>query len=149
MRSVTVGTSTSAVFTASTSWAWVIGASSLFSRTLNNSIMRVSIVSGSFRVTMTSGFEDMESLPLSARLRARALFCRRLYDRPDGRCHTRNGADLSSNGPILAPKPRFALTRCGLLDYQAIQGLAKATEQGWANAPEGRDERRDTIGRGV
>ena len=67
IRSVTVGTSTSAAFTASTSCAWLIGASSRLRRTLNNSAMRVSIASGSFRVTMTSGLDDMETLPLLAR----------------------------------------------------------------------------------
>ena len=56
MRSVTVGTSTSAVFTASTSWVGVSGLSSAFSRVSNSSIIRVSIASGSFRVTITSGF---------------------------------------------------------------------------------------------
>jgi hypothetical protein len=68
--SVTVGTSTSAVFAASTSWAWVMGTSSVFSLTLNSSIMRVSIASGSFRVTMTSGFEDMKAYPCWARVGA-------------------------------------------------------------------------------
>ena len=56
MRSVTVGTSTSAVFTASTSWARVSGLSSALSRVSNSSISRVSIASGRFRVTITSGF---------------------------------------------------------------------------------------------
>jgi hypothetical protein len=56
MRSVTVGTSTSAVFTASTSWAELSGLSSALSRVSNSSISRVSIASGSFRVTITSGF---------------------------------------------------------------------------------------------
>ena len=56
MRSVTVGTSTSACFTASASSAWLIGVSSRLSRTSNSSIIRVSIGSGSLRVTTTSGF---------------------------------------------------------------------------------------------
>ena len=56
MRSVTVGTSTSAVFTASTSWVELSGLSSALSRVSNSSISRVSIASGSFRVTITSGF---------------------------------------------------------------------------------------------
>ena len=56
MRSVTVGTSTSAVFTASTSWGELSGLSSALSRVSNSSISRVSIASGSFRVTITSGF---------------------------------------------------------------------------------------------
>ncbi len=56
MRSVTVGTSTSAVFTASASWAWLIGLSSRLRRASNSSRMRVSTLSGSLRVTMTSGF---------------------------------------------------------------------------------------------
>ena len=56
MRSVTVGTSTSAAFTASTSSAALSGLSSAFSRVSNSSISRVSIASGSFRVTITSGF---------------------------------------------------------------------------------------------
>ena len=56
MRSVTVGTSTSAAFTASTSSAELSGLSSTFSRVSNSSIIRVSIASGSLRVTITSGF---------------------------------------------------------------------------------------------
>src|SRR6267142_2138473 len=56
MRSVTVGTSTSAVFTASTSCGELSGVSSALSRVSNNSISRVSMASGSFRVTITSGF---------------------------------------------------------------------------------------------
>ena len=56
IRSVTVGTSTSAAFEASTSWGPVIGLSSALRRVSNSSIRRVSIASGSFRVTITSGF---------------------------------------------------------------------------------------------
>src|SRR6266850_398191 len=56
MRSVTVGTSTSAAFTASTSCGEPSGLSSELSRVSNNSINRVSMASGSFRVTITSGF---------------------------------------------------------------------------------------------
>jgi len=55
MRSVTVGTSTSATFTASTSAAESMGMSSTFRRASNSSRMRVSTLSGSFRVTTTSG----------------------------------------------------------------------------------------------
>jgi hypothetical protein len=43
-------------FTASTSWAELSGLSSALSRVSNSSISRVSIASGSFRVTITSGF---------------------------------------------------------------------------------------------
>ena len=56
MRSVTVGTSTSAVLTASTSSAKASGLSSALRRVSNSSISRVSMASGSFRVTITSGF---------------------------------------------------------------------------------------------
>src|SRR5262249_40174455 len=56
MRSVTVGTSTSAVLTASASSDWVIGLSSILSLASNNSRMRVSTRSGNLRVTITSGF---------------------------------------------------------------------------------------------
>ena len=56
MRSVMVGTSTSALAIASASSAAVIGLSSRFSRASNSSRMRVSTASGSLRVTMTSGF---------------------------------------------------------------------------------------------
>ena len=56
IRSVTVGTSTSAAFSASPSWAWVIGLSSRLRRVSNSSRMRVSTLSGSLRVTITSGF---------------------------------------------------------------------------------------------
>ena len=56
IRSVTVGTSTSAAFTASTSCGPVIGLSSALRRVSNSSMRRVSIASGSFRVTITSGF---------------------------------------------------------------------------------------------
>ena len=56
MRSVTVGTSTSAVFTASARSAWLIGLSSRLSCASNSSRMRVSTRSGSFRVITTSGF---------------------------------------------------------------------------------------------
>ena len=66
MRSVTVGTSTSAVFTASTSSACDIGLSSALSRVSNSSRMRISIVSGSLRVTTTSGFRFGISPPALA-----------------------------------------------------------------------------------
>ena len=56
IRSVTVGTSTSATFTASASSAWLIGLSSRLRRVSNSSRIRVSTVSGSLRVTTTSGF---------------------------------------------------------------------------------------------
>ena len=56
IRSVTVGTRTCAVFTASASSAWLIGLSSMLSRASNSSRMRVSTASGSLRVTMTRGF---------------------------------------------------------------------------------------------
>ena len=55
-RSVTVGTSTSAVCIASVSWARVIATSSMFRRVSNSSHIRVSMRSGSRRVTMTRGF---------------------------------------------------------------------------------------------
>ncbi len=55
MRSVTVGTSTSAVFTASISSARPIGSSAVLSLVLNSSIIRVSTTSGSLRVTTTRG----------------------------------------------------------------------------------------------
>ena len=54
--SVTVGTSTSAVRTASAICSGVIGVSSRFSRASNSSRIRVSIESGSLRVTTTRGF---------------------------------------------------------------------------------------------
>ena len=56
IRSVTVGTTTSATFTASISSAWLKAWSSWFRRVSNSSIIRVSIASGSFRVTITNGF---------------------------------------------------------------------------------------------
>ena len=56
MRSVTVGTSTSADLTASTSSACESGRSSTFSRASNSSRMRVSTLSGKRLVTMTRGF---------------------------------------------------------------------------------------------
>ncbi len=56
ISSVTVGTSTSAVRTASASCSADNGVSSRLSRASNNSRMRVSIVSGSLRVTTTRGF---------------------------------------------------------------------------------------------
>ena len=56
IRSVTVGTSTSAVLTAATRSARLIGLSSTLSRASNNSRMRVSTTSGSRRVTITIGF---------------------------------------------------------------------------------------------
>jgi hypothetical protein len=55
MRSLTVGTKTSAVFAASINSVCVIGRSSRLSRASNSSRMRVSIASGSLRVTITSG----------------------------------------------------------------------------------------------
>ncbi len=54
--SVTVGTSTSAVRTASAICSGVIGVSSRFSLASNSSRIRVSIESGSLRVTTTRGF---------------------------------------------------------------------------------------------
>src|SRR5215510_2452227 len=56
IRSVTVGTRTCAVLTASTSSACVMGLSSMLRRASNSSRMRVSTTSGSLRVTTTSGF---------------------------------------------------------------------------------------------
>jgi len=56
IRSVTVGTRISAVRTASISCAWVSGVSSSFSLVSNSSIIRVSIGSGSLRVTTMTGF---------------------------------------------------------------------------------------------
>jgi len=56
MRSVTVGTSTSATLAASESSAWLIGVSLRLSLVSNNSHMRVSTLSGSLRVTTISGF---------------------------------------------------------------------------------------------
>src|SRR5262245_55130374 len=55
IRSVTVGTRTCAVLTASASSACVMGLSSRLRRASNSSRMRVSTTSGSLRVTMTSG----------------------------------------------------------------------------------------------
>ncbi|MGX1071746.1 hypothetical protein AB7M45_002356 [Bradyrhizobium elkanii] len=54
--SVTVGTSTSAVLAASAICSGVIGVSSRFNLALNSSRIRVSIESGSLRVTTTRGF---------------------------------------------------------------------------------------------
>ena len=54
--SVTVGTSTSAVLAASAICSGVIGVSSRFSLASNSSRIRVSIESGSLRVTTTRGF---------------------------------------------------------------------------------------------
>ena len=71
IRSVTVGTSTSATLTASASSAWLIGLSSRLSRVSNSSRMRVSTLSGSLRVTTTSGFLPLGMLRVSAsRVRA-------------------------------------------------------------------------------
>ncbi|MGY4423890.1 hypothetical protein ACVWY2_006339 [Bradyrhizobium sp. JR6.1] len=56
IMSVTVGTSTSAVLAASAICSGVIGASSRFSLASNSSRIRVSIESGSLRVTTTRGF---------------------------------------------------------------------------------------------
>ena len=55
IRSVTVGTSTSAILHASISSAWEMGLSSRFRRVSNSSIIRVSMISGSLRVTTTTG----------------------------------------------------------------------------------------------
>src|SRR5579864_9365422 len=54
--SVTVGTRISAVRTASINWSCVSGVSSRLSRASNSSRIRVSIESGSLRVTTTRGF---------------------------------------------------------------------------------------------
>ena len=56
IMSVTVGTSTSAVRTASAICSGVIGVSSRLSLASNSSRIRVSIESGSLRVTTTRGF---------------------------------------------------------------------------------------------
>jgi hypothetical protein len=74
IASVTVGTSTSAVRTASAICSGVIGWSSRLIRASNNSRMRVSIESGSFRVTTTRGFflTDM-SCSLEALLAVRSV----------------------------------------------------------------------------
>ena len=56
IMSVTVGTSTSAVRAASAICSGVIGVSSRLIRASNSSRIRVSIESGSLRVTTTRGF---------------------------------------------------------------------------------------------
>lgn len=56
ISSETVGTRMSAVRIASASWSGVIGVSSRLSRVSKSSRMRVSVLSGSFRVTTTRGF---------------------------------------------------------------------------------------------
>ncbi len=56
ISSETVGTRMSAARTASASLSGVIGVSSMLSRVSNSSRMRVSVMSGSFRVTTTRGF---------------------------------------------------------------------------------------------
>ena len=56
MESVTVGTRTSAFFIASARSSKDMGLSSPFRWTSNNSIIRVSVASGSLWVTTTSGF---------------------------------------------------------------------------------------------
>ncbi len=70
MRSVTVGTSTSADLQASISSVWLIARSSRFRRVSNSSIIRVSIASGSFRVTTTTGFCFAILSPLAPTYRA-------------------------------------------------------------------------------
>ena len=65
ISSVTVGTSTSAVFTASTSSAGVGGWSASFRRVSKSSRMLVSTRSGSLRVTTTSGLVLLD-IPRSA-----------------------------------------------------------------------------------
>ena len=76
IRSVTVGTSTSATFTASVSSAWLIGLSSRLSRVSNSSRIRVSTVSGSLRVTTTSGFLPFAIPWRSPRLNGQVRNCR-------------------------------------------------------------------------
>ena len=97
MRSVTVGTSTSAVVTASASAAWLIGLSSRLSRVSNSSRMRVSTLSGSLRVTTTSGFLTRSPCisPRSRRAEADAFsgpFRRSLTARSPTLRRLRNGA---------------------------------------------------------
>ena len=81
MRSVTVGTSTSAVLTASTSSAAVIGLSSAFRRVSNSSISRVSIALGRVRVTITSGF-FFETGGIPARIAISLVACPAEVRRP-------------------------------------------------------------------
>ena len=88
---------TSAVLTASTSSAWLIGRSSTFSRASNSSRMRVSITSGSRRVTTTNGLlfgmdHSPVSVPPQAPSRSRDGFG--TYDAQPGRqflARRRNG----------------------------------------------------------
>src|SRR5665648_1116584 len=84
MRSVTVGTSTLAVFTASTSSSRENGLSSRLRRASNSSLSRVSTTSGSLRVTITSGRSEDITYPVrrlaaaeedSSLAIARCLFC--------------------------------------------------------------------------
>ena len=75
MRSVIVGTSTSAILAASARSAWLIGLSSRLRRASNSSHMRVSTLSGSLRVTTTNGlfrFGIVDALWRSARKSASA-----------------------------------------------------------------------------
>src|SRR4029077_9637713 len=89
IRSVTVGTSTSAAFMASTSSAELSGLSTAFSRVSNSSLSRVSIASGSFRVTITSGFFfELDGMCDGDRLARRGTSP--ITNSPSG---------LSSNGP--------------------------------------------------
>ena len=87
MRSVTVGTSTSAALAACTRSAWDMGASDTLSRASNSSRMRVSTVSGSLRVTMTRGL-----LVFMGRSRV----CDLLLHGPQGAAARRDGLVLQS-----------------------------------------------------
>src|SRR6478735_859300 len=132
MRSVTVGTRTSATLTASASCPCVIGLSSGLSRVSKSSRIRSSIASGSLRVTMTSGFllfaicpqpRQLAAIPpgsadlaLINRARPHCESCDiRSFFLPDGRDNTklpvrsrrpRIGSQYRSNGSGLACRGR-------------------------------------------
>ena len=90
--SVTVGTSTSAVRSASASSAWVMGWSSTLSRASKSSRIRVSTTSGSLRVTTTSGFfllmtgltPSLDTRPRTRRMHGLSLSVNRLDPRTWG-----------------------------------------------------------------
>ena len=96
ISSVTVGTRTCAVFTASINSSLVMGRSSILSAALNSSRIRVSIVSGRRRVTTICGFCFMTNV-LPRQLTRLALASLPIFN---VRSPTTLGWKLSLRGPF-------------------------------------------------
>src|SRR5665213_206475 len=117
IRSVTVGTSTSAVFTASANSACVMGLSSALKRTSKSSLMRSSTLSGSLRVTTTSGFLvfGMSCTAVSGGPYGQSGACSALFNRRRPHCASRVGSIIRTFSYQMAMTTQSAAAAIRLL----------------------------------